>query len=79
MVETNPKGETPKKFLLTFRAEGYRKKRIYVNCAEADLQGEKEHWAMFLEEQTGIAWNCDLVEDMEDRYTSTTGKDVGDG
>ena len=34
---------------------------------------------MFLEEQTGIAWNCDLVEDMEDRYTSTTGKDVGDG
>lgn len=74
-----PKDETPRKFRLTFRAKGHRKRVLYATTTEDKIEGEKEHWAMFLEEQTGIAWHCDLVEDMEDRYTSTMGKDVGDG
>ena len=69
--------ETSKKFLLTFRADGSRKRRIYVTCSEGDRLGEKERWATLLEEQTGKGpWVCTDIREA-DKTTSTTGR--GDG
>lgn len=77
MKMTNPKEETPQKFLLTFRTDGYRKKKIYVTCTESELQGEKERWSMRLEEQTGKGpWVCTDVREA-DKTTSTTGRSDG--
>ena len=79
MKTTNPKEETPKKFLLMFRTEGYRKKRIYATCTEAELQGEKERWAVLLEEQTGHGpWVCTEVQDVTGKTVWTIGKEVVD-
>lgn len=79
-MKTNPKGETPKKFLLTFRTEGYRRKRIYATCTEGELQGRKEEWAVLLEEQTGRGpWICTDIRDVTGETTSTTGKDGESG
>jgi hypothetical protein len=69
--------ETSKKFLLTFRADGSRKRRIYVTCSDDELQGEKEHWAMLLEEQTGKGpWTCTDIREAAGA-TSTTERSVG--
>ena len=71
----NPKEETPRKFLLTFRADGYRKKKIYITCTEAELHGCKEQWAMLLEEQMGRGpWVCTDVREATGATTSTTGR-----
>ena len=78
MTKTNPKDESPRKFKLTFRAKGHRKKVLYATTTEDKIEGEKEHWAMFLEEQTGVSWICNEVVDMADSLTSTTGRDVSD-
>lgn len=79
MKMTNPEEETPRKFLLTFRTEGYRRKRIYATCTEAELQGEKERWAMLLEEQTGHgSWICTEVQDVTGKTVRTIGKEVVD-
>ena len=79
MKMTNPKEETPQKFLLTFRADGYRKKKIYVTCTEAELQGEKERWSMRLEEQTGKGpWTCTDIREAE-KTTSTKGREADGG
>ena len=79
MKTANPTEETPRKFLLTFRTEGYRRKRIYATCMEAELQGEKERWAMLLEEQTGHgSWICTEVQDVTGRAVKTIGKEVVD-
>jgi len=79
MKTTNPKKETPKKFLLIFRTEGYHKKKIYVTCTESELQGEKERWAILLEEQTGRGpWVCTEVQDVTGKTVRTIGKEVVD-
>lgn len=79
MKTTNPKEETPRKFLLTFRTEGYRRKRIHATCTEAELQCEKERWAMLLEEQTGHGpWICTEVQDVTGKTVRTIGKEVVD-
>lgn len=80
MKTTNPKEETPKKFLLTFRTEGYRKKQIYATCTESELQGCKEQWAMLLEEQSGRGpWVCTDIREATGATTSTTGRDGDSG
>lgn len=77
MKMINPKEETPQKFLLTFRTDGYRKKKIYVTCTGAELQGEKEHWSMRLEEQTGKGpWTC---TDIREAAGATSTKERSDG
>lgn len=77
MKMINPKEETPQKFLLTFRTDGYRKKKIYVTCTEAELQGEKERWSMRLEEQTGKGpWTCTDIREAAG-VTSTTERSDG--
>lgn len=79
MKTTNPKEEIPRKYLLTFRTEGYRKKRIYATCTESELQGCKEQWAMFLDEQTGHGpWICTEVQDVTGKTVRIIGKEVVD-
>lgn len=79
MKTTNPTEETPRKFLLTFRTEEYGKKLIFATCTEGELQGEKERWAVLLEEQTGKGpWVCSEVQDMTGRAVKTIGKEVVD-
>lgn len=64
---------------MTFRTEGYRKKRIYATCTEAELPGIKEEWAMRLEEQTGKGpWVCTEVQDVTGRAVRTIGREVMD-
>lgn len=41
--------EEKKRWRITFYS-GRKRKTQYVSCAESELQGEKERWAMFLEE-----------------------------
>lgn len=79
MKTANPTEETPRKFLLTFRTEGYRRKRIYATCTEGELQGEKERWAMLLEEQTRHGpWVCTEAQDVTGKTVWTIGKEVVD-
>lgn len=76
---TSPKEAAPKKFLLTLKADGSWKKRIYVHCTEPELQAEKERWAMLLEEQTGKGpWVCIDIREA-DKTTSTKGREADGG
>ena len=56
--------EEKKRYRMTFRA-GNRRKTLYASCVEAELQGEKERLAMFLETETGVAWHCSTVTEVD--------------
>lgn len=52
--------EEQKRWRMVFYS-GHKRKTQYVSCAESEVQGEKERWAVFLEEQTGLPWHCTSV------------------
>lgn len=56
----------PKCWKLVFRAKnGYKQRTVRCTCKEEELQGEKEKWAMIIEEEIGVAVRC--VEVKEDQ------------
>ena len=56
---------------------GHRHRTLYASCAEEDLEGETEAWAMKLEEETGIVWHCTSVTEVkaEEVYVGNRGGD----
>lgn len=56
--------EEKKRWRMTFYS-GRKRRTQYVSCAESEVQGEKERWAVFLEEQTGLAWHCTGVTEVK--------------
>ena len=65
-----------KRYRMTFYS-GHRHRTLYASCAEEDLEGEKEAWAMKLEEETGIVWHCTSVTEVkaEEVYVGNRGGD----
>ena len=59
--------EETKRWRMNFYS-GHKRKTQYVSCSERELQGEKERWALFLEEQTGLPWHCTSVVEVKDVY-----------
>lgn len=56
--------EEKKRWRMTFYS-GRKRKTQYVSCAESEIQGEKERWAVFLEEATGLLWHCTGVTEVK--------------
>lgn len=56
--------EEKKRWRMTFYS-GHKRKTQYVSCAESEIQGEKERWAVFLEEATGLSWHCTGVTEVK--------------
>ena len=55
--------EEKKRWRMTFTS-GRKRRTQYVSCADSDVQGEKERWAIFLKEQTGLSWHCTSVTEV---------------
>ena len=68
--------EEKKRYRMSFRA-GNRRKTLYTSCIEDELQGAKERLAMFLEKETGIAWHCSSVTEVDAKtvYVGSRGGD----
>lgn len=56
--------EEKKRWRMTFYS-GRKRKTQYVSCAESEIQGEKERWAVFLEEATKLPWHCTGVTEVK--------------
>ena len=67
--------EDKKRYCLTFRADRWKGKRIYITCAAWELQGEKERWAMILEKETGLSWRCEDVSEAGPSVGASPGKE----
>ena len=65
----------PKRWKLVFRADRHRKKTVYAFGAEADMQGEKEKWAMILEKETGLSWRCEEISEASPAVGENRGKE----
>lgn len=57
--------EERKRWRAVFTAEGFRRKVIYIHCTEDELQGEKEKWAVMLENDTGLPWRCESITEAD--------------
>ena len=68
--------EEKKRYRMTFYA-GHKHRTLYASCAEADVQGEKERLAMFLEKETGVPWHCTSVTEVDPKtvYVGSRGGD----
>lgn len=66
-----------KRYRMKFSSKRGRK-TMYVSCAEEDLQGEKERWAMFLAEQTGVEWSCTSVTEVDANAVYIGNRERGD-
>lgn len=66
-----------KRYRMKFSSK-WGRKTMYVSCAEEDLQGEKERWAMFLAEQTGVEWNCTSVTEVDANTVYIGNRERGD-
>lgn len=51
-----------KRWKLVFRAtKGNKQRTIKITCTEGELEGEKEKWAMLIEEEIGVPVRCTEV------------------
>ena len=63
-----------KRYRLTYCAKNFGRRVLFVYCKSEDLQGEKESWAMFLEEETGVSWRCEKAEEVDLFYYNIGGE-----
>ena len=66
-----------KRYRLKFSSK-WGKRTLYVSCAEEDLQGEKERYAVLLEGETGVSWHCTSVTEVDANGVYIGNRERGD-
>ena len=59
--------EQKKRYRMTFKADRYTKRTIYAYCIEDQVQGEKERFALLIEEELKRPVHCVEIKEIEDK------------